>query len=167
MDEQYNHRHQHSNTVRMPETPPSSPPQIYRTTGSITTAVPPNGIMTSNFVALPPPSYEDAINDDQQHDRKIFVLGNYNICTVSYKIVKMYLLPAAAAVPPPSYDSIYGRVREAQKQSKGIVDFMKNIFVLLLGTSKSLQPSRERKDEHISLICSTLLSLGDAISYLI
>lgn len=129
---QYNHRrHQQSNTVRMPETPPSSPPQIYRTTGSITTAVPPNSIMTSNFVALPPPSYEDAIND-QQHDRKI--------CPHLYGFLKIYknflTLIAAAAVPPPSYDSIYGRVREAQKQSKGIVDFMKNIFVLLLGTSK-------------------------------
>lgn len=48
----------------------------------------------------------------------------------------IYFILAAAAVPPPSYDSIYGRVREAQKQSKGVLDFMKNIFVLLLGTSK-------------------------------
>lgn len=47
---------------------------------------------------------------------------------------KFYSL--ATSSPPPSYDSIYGRVMEAQKQSKGFLDFLKNIFILLLGTSK-------------------------------
>ncbi|XP_012525989.1 uncharacterized protein LOC105830874 isoform X2 [Monomorium pharaonis] len=36
--------------------------------------------------------------------------------------------------PPPSYDSLFGRMREARKISKGIFDFLKNIVVLLLGT---------------------------------
>ncbi|XP_072376403.1 transmembrane protein 272-like isoform X1 [Diabrotica undecimpunctata] len=36
--------------------------------------------------------------------------------------------------PPPSYDSLFGRVREAQKTSKGILDFLKNIIIIVLGT---------------------------------
>lgn len=35
--------------------------------------------------------------------------------------------------PPPSYDSLFGRVREARKTSKGIVDFLKNILIIILG----------------------------------
>jgi len=37
---------------------------------------------------------------------------------------------------PPSYDSLFGRMREARKVSKDIFDFFKNILYLLLGTSK-------------------------------
>ncbi|XP_066158362.1 transmembrane protein 272-like [Euwallacea fornicatus] len=36
--------------------------------------------------------------------------------------------------PPPSYDSLFGRVREAQKSSKGIIDFLKNVIIIVLGT---------------------------------
>ncbi|XP_058061896.1 uncharacterized protein LOC131212125 isoform X1 [Anopheles bellator] len=36
--------------------------------------------------------------------------------------------------PPPSYDSLYGRVREAHKRSQGVLDFVKNIVILVLGT---------------------------------
>ncbi|KAG8038737.1 hypothetical protein G9C98_000292 [Cotesia typhae] len=36
--------------------------------------------------------------------------------------------------PPPSYDSLFGRMREAHKTSKGVFDFLLNIVVLLLGT---------------------------------
>lgn len=36
--------------------------------------------------------------------------------------------------PPPSYDSLFGRMREAHKASKGIFEFLKNILMLLLGT---------------------------------
>jgi len=48
--------------------------------------------------------------------------------------ISLYFFPA----PPPSYDSLFGRMREARKISKGIFDFLKNIVVLLLGTSKSI-----------------------------
>lgn len=41
-----------------------------------------------------------------------------------------------ASAPPPSYDSLFGRVREARKSSKGLVDFAKNVLILLLGTCK-------------------------------
>lgn len=36
--------------------------------------------------------------------------------------------------PPPSYDSLFGRVREAHKSSTGVMDFLKNVVILLLGT---------------------------------
>ncbi|XP_050303579.1 transmembrane protein 272-like [Anthonomus grandis grandis] len=36
--------------------------------------------------------------------------------------------------PPPSYDSLFGRVREAQKTSKGILDFFTNVVIIVLGT---------------------------------
>lgn len=39
------------------------------------------------------------------------------------------------SAPPPSYDSLFGRVREAHKASKGMIDFLKNVICLLLGTS--------------------------------
>ncbi|GJQ86648.1 hypothetical protein Trydic_g15750 [Trypoxylus dichotomus] len=35
--------------------------------------------------------------------------------------------------PPPSYDSLFGRVREARRTSKGVFDFFKNILIILLG----------------------------------
>lgn len=37
--------------------------------------------------------------------------------------------------PPPSYDSLFGRVREAQRTSKGVLEFLKNLLIILLGTS--------------------------------
>ncbi|KAG8306013.1 hypothetical protein J6590_056688 [Homalodisca vitripennis] len=36
--------------------------------------------------------------------------------------------------PPPSYDSLFGRVREARKSSSGFIDFFKNLTILLIGT---------------------------------
>jgi hypothetical protein len=39
------------------------------------------------------------------------------------------------SAPPPSYDSLFGRVREAHRASKGMIDFLKNVIYLLLGTS--------------------------------
>lgn len=35
--------------------------------------------------------------------------------------------------PPPSYDSLFGRVREVHKSSSGFWDFLKNLFFYLLG----------------------------------
>ncbi|XP_042882322.1 uncharacterized protein LOC122259542 isoform X1 [Penaeus japonicus] len=37
-------------------------------------------------------------------------------------------------VPPPTYESLFGRVREVQKSSNGLVDFIKNLIILFLGT---------------------------------
>lgn len=38
--------------------------------------------------------------------------------------------------PPPSYESLFGRVKEARKSSKGVFDFFTNVLILILGTSK-------------------------------
>ena len=40
------------------------------------------------------------------------------------------------SAPPPSYDSLFGRVREARKTSKGVFDFLKNILIILLGAGE-------------------------------
>lgn len=39
-------------------------------------------------------------------------------------------------MPPPSYDSLFGRVREVHKTSSSVADFVKNIVVLFLGTGE-------------------------------
>jgi hypothetical protein len=44
------------------------------------------------------------------------------------------MLCFSLSAPPPSYDSLFGRVREAHRTSKGIIDFLKNVICLLLGT---------------------------------
>lgn len=58
----------HDDNVRVTteSLPPPSPQPIYRNSMAIPNN---NGIIVSNFVALPPPSYEDAIVD-QQINRK-------------------------------------------------------------------------------------------------
>ncbi|XP_055931363.1 transmembrane protein 272-like isoform X2 [Argiope bruennichi] len=35
---------------------------------------------------------------------------------------------------PPTYQSLFGQVREARKNSSGVVDFLKKVIILLLGT---------------------------------
>lgn len=59
--------HHSNDRITQGSLPPPSPQPIYRNS----LAVPNNtGIMVSNFVALPPPSYEDAITD-QHFNRKL------------------------------------------------------------------------------------------------
>lgn len=48
-------------------------------------------------------------------------------------VKKVFLLFISA--PPPSYESLFGRVKEARKNSSGILDFFKKLFILVLGTS--------------------------------
>ncbi|XP_075544286.1 uncharacterized protein LOC142578690 isoform X4 [Dermacentor variabilis] len=36
--------------------------------------------------------------------------------------------------PPPSYQSLFGQVREVHKASSGVIDFLRSIILLLLGT---------------------------------
>lgn len=37
-------------------------------------------------------------------------------------------------VPPPSYQSLFGQVREARKSSNGVVDLFRQLFLILIGT---------------------------------
>ncbi|KAL5012214.1 hypothetical protein ScPMuIL_010765 [Solemya velum] len=39
-----------------------------------------------------------------------------------------------ATKPPPSYDSLYGKVKEARKDSSGLLEFFKKVFTLILST---------------------------------
>lgn len=36
--------------------------------------------------------------------------------------------------PPPTYNSLYGQVREARKTSNGLVDLLRQLFLILIGT---------------------------------
>ncbi|XP_076360063.1 transmembrane protein 272-like [Tachypleus tridentatus] len=36
--------------------------------------------------------------------------------------------------PPPTYQSLFGQVREARKNASGVVDFLRKVIVLILGT---------------------------------
>lgn len=58
------------------------------------------------------------------------------LCNVLSRIVAPLWHSSYLAASPPSYDSLFGRMREARKVSKDIFDFFKNILYLLLGTSK-------------------------------
>lgn len=68
-----------------------------------------------------PPSYEEAINPNGDKNPDL---------SLTYYYTKIF------SAPPPSYDSLFGRVREARKSSKGILEFLKNIIIIVLGTSK-------------------------------
>ncbi|RWS05939.1 uncharacterized protein B4U79_01304, partial [Dinothrombium tinctorium] len=37
-------------------------------------------------------------------------------------------------VPPPSYQSLFGQVREARKTANGLIDFFKKVILIILGT---------------------------------
>lgn len=39
--------------------------------------------------------------------------------------------------PPPSYDSLFGQIKEAKETSDGSFDFCKRVVQLFAGTSKS------------------------------
>ncbi|XP_029671371.1 uncharacterized protein LOC115240385 isoform X2 [Formica exsecta] len=72
----------------------------------------------------PPPSYHN-IN---------LPLGHPSTLTNERGAPPSYEEAIDPNAPPPSYDSLFGRMREARKISKGIFDFLKNIVFLLLGT---------------------------------
>ncbi|GAB6028499.1 hypothetical protein CHUAL_002652 [Chamberlinius hualienensis] len=38
------------------------------------------------------------------------------------------------ASPPPSYDSLFGRVRQARQESNGFIEFIKKFIIIILGT---------------------------------
>lgn len=40
--------------------------------------------------------------------------------------------------PPPSYQSLFGEIQEARSSSSGVLDFLKKLFLILIGTSKNL-----------------------------
>lgn len=80
-----------------------------------------------------PPSYEEAINPN----------GNVTFDLrpgTTTECLKRF------SAPPPSYDSLFGRVREARRTSKGVFDFFKNILIILLGAGKLIRYSASIPD---------------------
>ncbi|XP_018336283.1 uncharacterized protein LOC108744834 isoform X2 [Agrilus planipennis] len=73
-------------------------------------------------INTPPPSYHN-----------IPVVGN-NFTSLDGMEPPSYEEAINPNAPPPSYDSLFGRIREAERTSKGILDFIKNVLIILLGT---------------------------------
>ena len=66
----------------------------------------------------PPPSYEEAVDPNG-----IKTVASVNI--VSFKLF---------SAEPPSYDSLFGRIRDTHKASRNVIDFVVKVILLLLGT---------------------------------
>ncbi|KAH9489786.1 hypothetical protein Btru_036549 [Bulinus truncatus] len=45
-----------------------------------------------------------------------------------------YTQAIANDLPPPSYDSLYGRVKAARSESRGVFDFLKTFLIIILST---------------------------------
>ena len=67
----------------------------------------------------PPPSYEEAVDPNGEL---------LTICMMSSSDL-FY-----ATAEPPSYDSLFGRIRDTHKASRNVVDFVVKVILLLLGT---------------------------------
>ena len=67
----------------------------------------------------PPPSYEEAVDPNGE------LLA---ICMMSSSDL------FCATAEPPSYDSLFGRIRDTHKASRNVVDFVVKVILLLLGT---------------------------------
>ncbi|XP_017777229.1 PREDICTED: uncharacterized protein LOC108563146, partial [Nicrophorus vespilloides] len=79
------------------------------------------------------------INGASSHSRPPPAYNNIEEATTSAGAPPSYEEAINPNAPPPSYDSLFGRVREARKTSKGVLDFIKNVFIILLGAGKILQ----------------------------
>lgn len=55
------------------------------------------------------------------------------IQNLGYTIIVIIIF--SSIVAPPSYDSLFGKIRETRKSSKSSYDFIRNIIIILLGTS--------------------------------
>ena len=67
----------------------------------------------------PPPSYEEAVDPNGEL---------LTICMMSSSDL------FCATAEPPSYDSLFGRIRDTHKASRNVVDFVVKVILLLLGT---------------------------------
>ena len=65
----------------------------------------------------PPPSYEEAVDPN----------GKYSTSTDT-KMANIFV------AEPPSYDSLFGRIRDTHKASRNVIDFVVKVILLLLGT---------------------------------
>jgi len=90
----------------------------YMTSG---TATPTGTVSPSNQVS-PPPSYHDIPGTVPAHQG------------VSRGPPPSYEEAVDPNGEPPSYDSLFGRIRDTHKASKNVIDFLVKVILLLLGT---------------------------------
>ena len=77
--------------------------------------------------AAPPPA---APSYDNPGGLSVF----YDICTIFLYNFSAFF--GFVLAPPPSYDSLYGKLKGAKQESTSFVDFAKKFILIILGTSK-------------------------------
>ena len=78
----------------------------------------------------PPPSYEDAVDPN----------GNFT----KQKLRKYLKKKNIFLAEPPSYDSLFGRIRDTHKASRNFIDFLARLLLLLLGKSKLKKKNKKK-----------------------
>ena len=53
---------------------------------------------------------------------------------VSHITIFIKLFTCFVSAEPPSYDSLFGRIRDTHKASRNVIDFVVKVILLLLGT---------------------------------
>ena len=69
--------------------------------------------------------------------RKVSLANPYLIYSCDHELILSMFISTA---PPPSYQSLFGQVREARKTSSNLIEFLRKLVLILLGTCKSINP---------------------------
>ena len=70
--------------------------------------------------------------------------NNINITEISYVFmfsefdsnIVLFLPQFSLSGPPPSYQSLFGEIKDARHGSSSVLDFLKKLILILAGTSK-------------------------------
>ena len=81
----------------------------------------------------PPPSYEDAVDPNGKFVGRV-TSDNSNLIDVLTQIRIKHIFVLIYSAEPPSYDSLFGRIRDTHKASRNFIDFLAKLLLLLLGT---------------------------------
>ena len=61
--------------------------------------------------------------------------------------------------PPPTYESLFGELRQAREESSGVLDFLKKVVILLLSTSRYFITLKETMNFSLIDLCDILSDL--------
>ena len=64
----------------------------------------------------------------------VFLASKHDFRTYKASMMQSEYVIYVFTVPPPSYESLFGQVRKARKNSDGVFSYAKNLLILLLGT---------------------------------
>uniref|UniRef100_A0A2M3Z8R0 Uncharacterized protein n=1 Tax=Anopheles braziliensis TaxID=58242 RepID=A0A2M3Z8R0_9DIPT len=115
-------------------------------TTTTTTTAPPDRVAPANartmVVAIPPPTpQQQAVPSSSTSSSGTARIGIYpttagppTLLAPAANDLPSYEEAVNIEGPPPSYDSLYEVAREVHKTSLGVLDFVKNIVILVLGT---------------------------------